>query len=366
VDWDETGLVEGAPDPDVRRALLDDLAARGFDLDLMRDAHSQGRLYSLAGDQQIRPGRRTLTLPALAEVLQQDVEWTRRMWRALGLTDPGPDQPVVSQDEAARLGIWAALRELFGDEQALALARVHGAAFARVSEAVSAAMSIALPDIDMVHGQDELSTARAFAQVSALMPQVSRAIDLLYRMHLGEATRYLESAHAPGGFGQGGVRYCIGFADLCGFTAATERLSTGELTALLAVFECAAHEEALAAGGRCVKLIGDAAMIVAPSADALAEIAHRVLTRMGEAHDALPVRVGMAAGDVLLRDGDYFGPPVNLAARMLGLADAGFVLADAHLAERLDRSRWQVTAGEPREVKGLQATVVPYEVRRAQ
>jgi adenylate cyclase len=284
VEWDETGLLEGAPDPDVRRALLDDLAGRGFGLELLHDAHRQGRLYSLAGDQQIRPGRRTLTLPELAAALQQDVAWTRRMWSALGLTDPGLDEPVVAADEAADLAIWADLRSMFGDEQSLALARVHGAAFARVTEAVSAAMSVALPDIDMVHGGDELSTGRAFAEVSALMPQVSRAIDLLYRMHLGEATRYLESAHAPAGLGQGGVPYCVGFADLCGFTAATERLSTQKLAALLAVFESAAHEEALSAGGRCVKLIGDAAMVVAPSPDALAEIATRVLARTSEAH----------------------------------------------------------------------------------
>lgn len=366
MDWDETGLLEGAPDPDVRRALLDDLAARGCSLELMRDAHRRGRLYSLAGDQQIRPGLPTLTLPQLAARLQQDVGWTRRMWRALGLTDAGLEVPVVADDEAADLEIWSLLRALFGDEQSLALARVHGAAFARVSEAVSAAMSVALPDIDMVHGQDELATARAFAGVTTLMPQVSRAVDLLYRMHLGEATRYLESAHAPAGLGEGGVPYCVAFADLCGFTAASERLSTTDLTALLATFENAAHDEALSAGGRCVKLIGDAAMLVAPSPDALAAIAHRVLERMNEAHDALPVRVAMAAGDVLLRDGDYFGPPVNLAARLLGVAEAGCVLADAALAERLDEGRWEVTAGEPRELKGIAAVVVPYDVRRAQ
>jgi adenylate cyclase len=44
------------------------------------------------------------------------------------------------------------------------------------------------------------------------------------------------------------------------------------------------------------------------------------------------VRAGVAAGDVLLRDGDVFGPVVNLAARAVQVAAAGEVVAPAALA----------------------------------
>jgi adenylate cyclase len=38
------------------------------------------------------------------------------------------------------------------------------------------------------------------------------------------------------------------------------------------------------------------------------------------------VRVGLASGPVLLRDGDYFGPTVNLAHRIVNIGNPGTVL----------------------------------------
>lgn len=362
VDWDATGLVEGAPDREVRRALLDHLHALGYSLELMQDAHAVGRLYALSGDQLTRPGRLTVTLAQLAQRLGDDLDWTRRVWRALGLTDPGADVPVVTEAEVGSFAIWGQARALLGDAAALSLARVHGASTARMTEAVSAAMSTAVPEIDLVHGGDELTAARTFEQVAALVPHVTGALDVLYRQHLGEATRYFEAAHAPSGFGSTPVPYCVAFADLCGFTAATERLSMNELSDLLAEFEATAYDEAASAGGRCVKLIGDAAMLVAASADALVEMTHRLVVRMGAENSLLPVRVGLAAGDVVFRDGDYFGAPVNLAARLLSLAAPGTLLADEKLVSRLEPGRWRATAQEPQEIKGFAAPVTPHDI----
>jgi adenylate cyclase len=45
-----------------------------------------------------------------------------------------------------------------------------------------------------------------------------------------------------------------------------------------------------------------------------------------------PIRAGVAAGDVLLRDGDVFGPVVNLAARVVKVAAAGEVVATKAVA----------------------------------
>lgn len=364
MDW-EQDLLEGAPDVAVRRALLDYLAGMGHDVELMRDAVRRGRLYALAGDQHIRSGRVLLTFDDLAERLQQDVDWVRRLWRALGLVEPAPDGRVATEAEVEALAIWGILRSIVGDDRSLELARVHGSATARMAEAVAATMTYVLPDIDLARSGDELTTARAFAAVAELVPQATRSVDMLYRQHLGTATLHFESAHVPTGFGVQPAPYCIGFADLCGFTAATERLGTAELTALLGVFEGAAFDEAAEAGGRCIKLIGDAAMFVAASPDVLAEIGHRLLERMARAGDLLPVRVAMAAGEVIVRGGDYFGPPVNLAARLLALAEPGTVLADESLARRLDRSRWQLTALAAQPLKGVAGPVVPQQVLRS-
>jgi adenylate cyclase len=48
------------------------------------------------------------------------------------------------------------------------------------------------------------------------------------------------------------------------------------------------------------------------------------------------VRVGIAAGDVLARYGDLFGPVVNLAARLVAQAEPRTVLAPAAIAREIE------------------------------
>jgi len=45
------------------------------------------------------------------------------------------------------------------------------------------------------------------------------------------------------------------------------------------------------------------------------------------------LRIGLAAGPVLSRDGDYYGPVVNLASRLTEAAAPGEVLVPAALRE---------------------------------
>jgi class 3 adenylate cyclase len=51
------------------------------------------------------------------------------------------------------------------------------------------------------------------------------------------------------------------------------------------------------------------------------------------------LRVGLAFGDVMVRQGDFYGVPVNLAARLVASAEAGTALTDRVLFERLARVR---------------------------
>jgi class 3 adenylate cyclase len=72
----------------------------------------------------------------------------------------------------------------------------------------------------------------------------------------------------------------------------------------------------------------------------------------------------MAYGDVLAQDGDYFGPPVNLAARLVAAAEPGQVLASPATAELLGDGH-VVVAQEPRLLRGIDAPVTPYLVGAA-
>ena len=104
---------------------------------------------------------------------------------------------------------------------------------------------------------------------------------------------------------------------------------------MLARFESLAWDAVTEAGGRVVKLIGDEAMFVCPSAAEAARGAIDIV-RACAAGDLPPARGGLALGPLLSRDGDYFGPAVNLASRLVDRADPGTVIADARFREELD------------------------------
>ena len=127
-------------------------------------------------------------------------------------------------------------------------------------------------------------------------------------------------------------RMCVGFVDLVGSTALAQRLSTRELGTVLTEFEHVAADTVTSAGGRVVKLIGDEVLYTASDEASACTIALNLATTFTD-HPVVPaVRAGVAGGDVLLRDGDVFGPVVNLAARAVKVAAAGEVVAPVAVA----------------------------------
>ncbi len=157
-------------------------------------------------------------------------------------------------------------------------------------------------------------------------------------------------------------RLAVGFADLVGFTDWPARSDPHALASLVGEFEARAHEVVTDRGGGVVKMIGDEVMFVASDAAAGCAVA----TGLVEAAGRLPVlsrlRAGLAFGDVLTLHGDYYGPVVNLAARLVAAADPGVVLAVAEIAREVGDVRgWRLRSVGPKRLKGL-APVEVYEL----
>ena len=95
---------------------------------------------------------------------------------------------------------------------------------------------------------------------------------------------------------------------------------------------------------------------------------HALATRLedyGQDVDVPPVRVSLVWGRVLSRFGDVFGPSVNLAARLVDIADPTTVLVDRGTAGMLARDpRFALTAQPEREVQGL-GTIEPVRLQWA-
>lgn len=120
-------------------------------------------------------------------------------------------------------------------------------------------------------------------------------------------------------------------ADLSGFTALTE--AHGSLRAADVV---ARYMEivrgALQDGVRFVERVGDGILLVADEAAP----AVRTAIRLREAIEREPlfpmVRIGLNAGRVVERGGEYFGSPLNLTARVTAHARAGQILCTEPVA----------------------------------
>jgi adenylate cyclase len=152
----------------------------------------------------------------------------------------------------------------------------------------------------------------------------------------------------------GTVEGAVGFVDLVGYTALAEELEEDSLAALVQRFVDLAHDTVASRGGRIAKTIGDEVMFVTDTVPTAALIAVQ-LTERSTGDDLLPeTRGAVAAGHLVAREGDYFGPVVNLAARLTELARPGTVLVPAELGAVLERDpRFAVRRAPSRRVRDI-------------
>ena len=358
-DPDDPGAAE-------RLALLEFLVAEGCTVEEMQLAHGRGRLFALAGDRRIRPLVGLLSLREAAARLEAEPSLLARAWRTLGLPDNGIDAPLLTEGDVEALGTFLTVRAFLGEDTALGVGRVIGAALARITEAESSAMRQGMEGvIDVGVTGDEVVTAQAYAQVTQLVPRIGQMLDALHRQHL-EATRlHFEGIDTSGqSVDRLTFRCGVGFADLSGFTRLSQQLGFSSLSAVLSTFEETASDTVHAHEGRVVKFLGDAVMWVSAAPDDLAAIAAALVTHPRAAAAGIEVRSGIAFGPVLAQDGDYFGDPVNLASRLVAVAEPGQVLAAPDLVGVLG-AHWSAVPGQPTALRGFDDLVVPHTITRA-
>jgi adenylate cyclase len=162
---------------------------------------------------------------------------------------------------------------------------------------------------------------------------------------------------------ENGRPIAVCFADLVGFTSLGERVPPGELSAAGRRLTALAVDVARYPV-RLVKMIGDAAMLVAPEPEPLLHAALELVELAESDADLMPLRVGMASGDAIVHCGDWLGAPVNLASRITDVARPGSVLATRGVRDAARESfAWSSTG--PRRFKGVRDEVRLYRARPA-
>lgn len=112
----------------------------------------------------------------------------------------------------------------------------------------------------------------------------------------------------------------------------------------LATHDLILREQVMEAGGRVFKHTGDGILAVFPNSVSAVTAAESVLTRLARTDwgdvGELRVRMGIDVGEAETRGDDFFGPPLNRAARLCAIGHGGQVLVSS-AAER------EVTASAP-------------------
>jgi adenylate cyclase len=300
-----------------------------------------------------RLGPRRLTWPVLCERAGVEHAIADPLWRALGFQDVSPDEPAYTEDDVRALQIAAeGLQMLEGEKRDRALQAV-------VSEART--VSGHLTRI----AETQVDALAEFRSLGLRETTLREALELgVERSRLGWLLMYalrrrLDEAITRRGATEVGEQpfLAVGFVDLVDFTRASTGMDTAAFGRVLGHFEALAWDEVTEAGGRLIKLIGDEAMFVGPPTGAAAKAALRILSQCGR--DSLPrARAGLAAGPIMIRGGDYYGPVVNLASRLVDAAQPDGLLVDETYRSLLEDRHHEFTLHRlgPRELKGIGAT----------
>lgn len=116
------------------------------------------------------------------------------------------------------------------------------------------------------------------------------------------------------------------FTDVVSSTALFDRHGTAHAHEMLSRHFKLLRSAASDNGGHVVKSLGDGLMVVFDAAGPAVECALAMQRAVAECEDPLELRVGIAWGEAVSDEGDYFGRPVIVARRLCDVAPPGDVL----------------------------------------
>jgi adenylate cyclase len=303
-------------------------------------------------DRKLRP---RLALTAADVAGESELEWAQveKLLRALGVP-ADPEVQITAEEEAAIRVLTGAASDVLGFESTLQLARTAGEAMARVAEALVTAVRLRVELPHRESGTPYGETVKEYSELAqSVLPAFVQMLDAALRRQIIGVAERMWSSDSEGSAIV--LPRAIGFADLVGYTATAAKLSARELTDVLMEFDELTWTIVSEGGGQIVKTIGDEAMFVTEEPGAACRIAHHLVDCFGRG-TLPPVRVGVAAGDVVSVFGDLYGPDVNLAARLVDAAEPSMVLVSEKVSVECS-SEFLFESLPPLDLRGMATPV---------
>jgi class 3 adenylate cyclase len=158
------------------------------------------------------------------------------------------------------------------------------------------------------------------------------------------------------------------FTDLVGSTELMDRLGDNVGERLRREHFAILREAAGEHGGREVKSLGDGLMVAFPSALGAVACAVTMQQRIAaykdeHADQAMGLRIGLNAGEVIRAEDDYFGAPVVVAKRLCDRADSAQILVSDVVRSLVgNRGDYRFAALGALQLKGFADPVMAFEL----
>ncbi len=293
------------------------------------------------------------------------LEQARRLWRALGFPESGGSRAYTQADVAAVTSLVQAVDSgLMDFDLAVTLTRALGQTMARLADWEVGALVHRVLELAEAEGA---GTGERREAARRLVDDFAEGFEELmvyaWRRHLAAAVGRMSVLVDDDDTDVSTTQLTVGFADIVGFTALSNELSRDRIGDLVELFESRCADVVTSHNGRVIKTIGDSVLFVNDDAVAAYDTAEGIISVVGRDARMPDVRLGLATGSVVLRLGDVFGPPVNLAARMTSVARRNRVIVDQETAELLPADQFETRLLPARPLRGF-GVVEPVAVRR--
>jgi adenylate cyclase len=291
------------------------------------------------------------------------LEELRRLWRALGFPEHGLEVAFTRADAEAVSTLSSIIAAGAIDEDlAVMLTRAVGQTMARLADWEVANLVQRVEQLEQGDQATGSRTDTALRLVDQVNPPFERLLVYAWRRHLAAAVGRIEALGASDA-DLHTTRVTVGFADIVGFTALSNEVSRERIGDLVELFESRCADVVAGRRGRVIKSLGDSVLFVNEDAIAAYDTAEGIINVIGRDPRMPDVRVGLATGSVVMRMGDVFGPPVNLASRLTVVARRNRIIIDQTTADLLPPDQFETRRMTERPVRGF-GLVEPVAVRR--
>lgn len=276
----------------------------------------------------------TLSARQVAERAGVDLAYARRIFRALGFAELDDDAVDFDEEDVEVMRTLKVILDLgYGEEDVIEVARTYGYAMSRVAQAEVRLFHKTFLEPLRDKGVEADSLVEQLEDIiPKLLDLLGKQLDNVHRRHLRVALRQVTAARAE----SASETLAAGFVDLVDFTRLSQDLEEGMLGEVVSRFETLALDTCVAHGVQVVKMLGDAVMFVSPDVRAAVASALTIVETVESDPDLAGARAGLDVGTVVPLGGDFFGPPVNVAARLTAFARAGTVVVSAAVVDAID------------------------------